>query len=85
MLNVDSDDLHSFNPELYSKLIKYPSEVITLMDGAVKLVYAEIADIQAETAEVQVGHQTFFSAGYASNGVGKRHTWKLVLCLQHVL
>lgn len=54
MLNVDCHDLHTYNPELYSKLIKYPSEVITLMDGAVKLVYADIAQTQAENAEVQV-------------------------------
>lgn len=54
MLNVDCHDLHAYNSEIYSKLIKYPSEVITLMDGAVKLVYADIAQTQAENAEVQV-------------------------------
>lgn len=54
MVNVDCHDLHAYNSELYSKLIKYPSEVITLMDGAVKLVYADIAQTQAENAEVQV-------------------------------
>lgn len=54
MLNVDCRDLHSFSSELYDKLIKYPTEVITLMDSAVKGVYAGIAAIAAETAEVQV-------------------------------
>ncbi|CAL8467630.1 g7168 [Coccomyxa elongata] len=53
MLNVDCHDLHAYNSELYKKLIKYPSEVITLMDGAVKLVYADITQTQAEFAEVQ--------------------------------
>lgn len=54
MLNVDCHDLHAYSSELYKKLIKYPSEVITLMDGAVKLVYADITQTQAEFAEVQV-------------------------------
>ena len=55
MLNVDCRDLHSFSSELYDKLIKYPTEVITLMDSAVKYVYASIAAIAPETAEIQVG------------------------------
>ena len=54
MLSVDMHDLHAFSSELYSKVVTYPSEVITLMDSAVKMVYADIASVPAETVEVQV-------------------------------
>lgn len=55
MLNVDCHDLHSYNSELYKKLIKYPNEIISIMDGAVKALYADIVDVQAEDVEIQVG------------------------------
>ena len=54
MLSVDLHDLHAFSSDLYRKLITYPSEVMTLMDSAAKVVLGDIAGVPAETADVQV-------------------------------
>ena len=53
-VNVDSNDIHAFDPELYKLLIKYPAEMITLMDDAVKLAYAEAFSQNAEDINLQV-------------------------------
>ena len=53
-VNVDSSDIHAFDAELYKMLIKYPAEMITLMDDAVKLAYADATQQNAEDVNLQV-------------------------------
>lgn len=53
-VNVDSNDIHAYDPELYKQLIKYPAEMITLMDDAVKLAYADATQQNAEDVNLQV-------------------------------
>lgn len=53
-VNVDSNDIYAFDPELYKMLIKYPAEMITLMDDAVKLAYADATQQNAEDVHLQV-------------------------------
>lgn len=53
-MNVDSYDIYAYDPELYKMLIKYPAEMITLMDDAVKLAYADATQQNAEDVTLQV-------------------------------
>ena len=53
-MNVDSNDIYAYDPELYKMLIKYPAEMITLMDDAVKLAYADATQQNAEDVTLQV-------------------------------
>ena len=53
-MNVDSNDIYAYDPELYKQLIKYPAEMITLMDDAVKLAYADSTQQNAEDVNLQV-------------------------------
>jgi len=57
-VNVDSGDIYAFDAELYKMLIKYPAEMITLMDDAVKLAYADATQQNAEDVNLQVVFQT---------------------------
>ena len=43
VLNVDAADVLAFDPTLYAQLVKYPSEVITLMDEEARTLVAELA------------------------------------------
>jgi DNA replication licensing factor MCM4 len=43
VLNVDAADVLGFDPTLYAQLVKYPSEVITLMDEEARALVAELA------------------------------------------
>ncbi|CAL5219531.1 g1382 [Coccomyxa viridis] len=52
-VNVDSYDIYAYDPELYKMLIKYPAEMITLMDDAVKLAYADATQQNAEDVTLQ--------------------------------
>ena len=54
MLNVDCRDLHAFSSELYSRLVRYPTEVITIMDSVIKSIYGDMSSSTADTAEVLV-------------------------------
>ena len=51
---MDSDDIYAYDPELYKMLIKYPAEMITLMDDAVKLAFADATQQNAEDVTLQV-------------------------------
>ena len=57
-VNVDSYDIYAYDPELYKMLIKYPAEMITLMDDAVKLAYADATQQNAEDVTLQVASLT---------------------------
>jgi DNA replicative helicase MCM subunit Mcm2 (Cdc46/Mcm family) len=54
MLNVDCRDVHAFNSELYGRLVRYPTEVITIMDSVIKDIYGEISSTSGDAAEVLV-------------------------------
>lgn len=43
-LNIDCTQLYEFNNQLYEQLIKYPTEIIPLMDVVVNQVYCDVAD-----------------------------------------
>lgn len=45
-LNIDCQNIHSFDATLYGHLINYPSEVTTLMDNEARHLAAEIAESQ---------------------------------------
>jgi DNA replicative helicase MCM subunit Mcm2 (Cdc46/Mcm family) len=52
VLNVDCHDLHSFNPELYKKLVRYPSECMLIMQEAIDDLSPVVADMPGAGVQV---------------------------------
>ena len=57
VLNVDAADVAAFDATLYSQLLKYPSEVITLLDDEARHVVAGLTG--ADPADVNVSSKPF--------------------------